>query len=66
MVTQREIKQQSEKYYVTPAIIDKDWVLGHLLNAFYSFGNLQGFENLEGLKRKKKFYHAKHKTSIRT
>lgn len=41
MVTQREIKQHSKKFNVTPATIEKDWVLGHLLNAFYSFDAIE-------------------------
>lgn len=39
MVSQKEIIRLSKQFDVAPEVIDKDWVLGHLLNAFYSVGN---------------------------
>ncbi len=63
MVTQREIKQQSEKYYVTPAIIDKDWVLGHLLNAIYSFENIKSCFVFKGGTCLKKCYFEDYRFS---
>ena len=36
MILKREITQKSEDWKVPPEIVDKDWVLGHFLSAFYS------------------------------
>ncbi|MFW6224693.1 MAG: nucleotidyl transferase AbiEii/AbiGii toxin family protein [Bacteroidota bacterium] len=41
MILQREIIQCSKKLGVPPATIDKDWVLGHVLNAMYSFDDIR-------------------------
>jgi len=38
-MTKREIEDISLEKHVSNATIDKDWVLGHLLNAFYATGN---------------------------
>jgi len=37
MITHKEILEHSRKYGIRAATIDKDWILGHFLNAFYSF-----------------------------
>lgn len=37
MITQREIIKLSEKHGVPTSTIDKDWVLGHFLNALFDF-----------------------------
>jgi predicted nucleotidyltransferase component of viral defense system len=37
MILQKEILQHKDKYNVPPDTIDKDWVLGHVLNAMYAF-----------------------------
>lgn len=39
MVSQREILQFSKQFDVPPSSIDKDWVLGHLLNSLFSFSD---------------------------
>ncbi len=39
MVSQKEIIRISKQFDIAPEVIDKDWVLGHLLNAFYSVDN---------------------------
>ncbi len=39
MVSQREILQLSKQFGVPPSSIDKDWVLGHLLNSLFSFND---------------------------
>src|SRR3972149_2876964 len=37
MIVQREIIEKSEKHEIPTSTVDKDWVLGHFLNAmFYS------------------------------
>jgi predicted nucleotidyltransferase component of viral defense system len=36
MILKREIAQKSEEWNVPPETVDKDWVLGHFLSAFYS------------------------------
>ena len=41
MILQKEIIQCREKLGVPPATIDKDWVLGHVLNAMYSFDDIR-------------------------
>lgn len=41
MIPQKEIITTSEKYGVPSRTIDKDWILGHLLNAMYSFEDVQ-------------------------
>lgn len=40
MILQREIIDIARKKLVKNATIDKDWVLGHFLNAFYSFEDI--------------------------
>jgi predicted nucleotidyltransferase component of viral defense system len=37
MIIQKELIEHSEKYEVPTSTIDKDWVLGHLLNAMFCF-----------------------------
>jgi len=37
MILQKEIFQHRNKFGVPPTTIDKDWILGHFLNAMYSF-----------------------------
>ena len=39
-MTKKEIENIAQKNLVSNATIDKDWVLGHLLNAFYSLSPL--------------------------
>ncbi|MCF8308389.1 MAG: nucleotidyl transferase AbiEii/AbiGii toxin family protein [Bacteroidales bacterium] len=41
MITQKEIIKASEYYDVPKSTIDKDWVLGHLLNALFSFDDIR-------------------------
>ena len=41
MILQKEIYTHRDKYNVPPSTIDKDWILGHLLNAMYSFREVQ-------------------------
>lgn len=40
MILQKEIFQHRNKFGVPPTTIDKDWVLGHFLNAMYSFSEI--------------------------
>lgn len=37
MIQQKEIYRHRDKYEVPPSTIDKDWVLGHFLNAMFQF-----------------------------
>lgn len=37
MILQKEIVKFAEENGVPKFTIDKDWVLGHFINAFYSF-----------------------------
>ncbi len=41
MIRQKEIFNISKDMGVLPRTIDKDWILGHLLNAMYSFEEVQ-------------------------
>lgn len=41
MITQREIIKIAEQKRVKTKTIDKDWVLGHFLNAMYSFDSVR-------------------------
>ncbi|HKK09912.1 MAG TPA: nucleotidyl transferase AbiEii/AbiGii toxin family protein [Bacteroidales bacterium] len=41
MITQKEIIEASQQYNVPKSAIDKDWVLGHLLNALFSFDDIR-------------------------
>jgi len=41
MISQREIEKLSEQLNVAKDIIDKDWVLGHFIDAVYSVSNLK-------------------------
>ncbi len=41
MITQKEIIKASEYHDVPKSTIDKDWVLGHLLNALFSFDDIR-------------------------
>ena len=63
MVSQREIVQRSKKHFVTPATIDKDWVLGHLLNAFYSFEDIKSCFVFKGGTCLKKCYFEDYRFS---
>ncbi len=45
-MNQREIENIAFIKHVSKSPIDKDWILGHILNAFYS-GNLQGLKKKE-------------------
>ncbi len=40
-MTQKELKYIATRKDILKATIDKDWVLGHLLNAFYSFEDIR-------------------------
>jgi len=37
MIIQRELIEYSEKHEVPTSTVDKDWVLGHFLNAMFFF-----------------------------
>jgi predicted nucleotidyltransferase component of viral defense system len=41
MITQKEIIEIAEQKRLQTKIIDKDWVLGHFLNAMYSFDDVR-------------------------
>lgn len=41
MISQREIEHLSEKLNLSKSTIDKDWVLGHFLDAIYSISELK-------------------------
>ena len=41
MVNQKEIQQIAQKLYIQPHTIDKDWVLGHFLNAMFDFEDVK-------------------------
>lgn len=41
MITQKEIIEASQQYDVPKSTVDKDWVLGHLLNALFSFDDIR-------------------------
>lgn len=41
MISQREIIKLNDRLGITRATIDKDWVLGHVLNAMYSFDEIR-------------------------
>ena len=42
MITQKEIFEHNTRFDVPPVTIDKDWVLGHVLNAVYEHPVLTG------------------------
>jgi len=48
MILQKEINENSVKFKVPPATIDKDWVLGHLLNGIVSFEELKNLLIFKG------------------
>lgn len=39
MILKKEISSKAEDWMVSPSTVEKDYVLGHFLNSFYSFGN---------------------------
>ena len=41
MIYQKEIYEIAEKYRVKTITVDKDWVLGHFLNAMFSFEDIR-------------------------
>jgi len=41
MITQKEIIKASQYHNVPKSTVDKDWVLGHLLNALFSFDEIR-------------------------
>ena len=41
MILQKEIYKNRDKHEVPPSTIDKDWILGHFLNAMYSIESVR-------------------------
>ncbi|MEA3497065.1 MAG: nucleotidyl transferase AbiEii/AbiGii toxin family protein [Bacteroidota bacterium] len=39
-MTYKEIQQIAKKLQMEEAVIDKDWILGHFLNAMFSFSDI--------------------------
>lgn len=50
-MTQKELKQIAEEKHVSIATVDKDWVLGHFLNAMYSFDQIKGISDFVNEKK---------------
>ncbi len=63
MVSQKKIREWSKQFNVAPEVIDKDWVLGHLLNAFYSFDENKSFFIFKGGTCLKKCYFKDYRFS---
>lgn len=48
MILQKELIEHRDKFGVPPVTIDKDWVLGHFLNALYLNNDVQKFFVFKG------------------
>ena len=58
MITQAELRKHAQQNGVPVATIDKDWMLGHFLNAMYSFEPVQrNFVFKGGTCLKKTYFH---------
>ncbi|HED38416.1 MAG TPA: nucleotidyl transferase AbiEii/AbiGii toxin family protein, partial [Ignavibacteria bacterium] len=62
-MTQNEIKHIAKQKDILKATIDKDWVLGHLLNAFYSFEDIRNSFVFKGGTCLKKCYFEDYRFS---
>ncbi len=62
-MTQNEIKHIAKQKDIIKATIDKDWVLGHLLNAFYSFEDIRNSFVFKGGTCLKKCYFEDYRFS---
>jgi predicted nucleotidyltransferase component of viral defense system len=62
-MTQKEIEHIALQKDILKAIIDKDWVLGHLLNAFYSFEDIKNCFVFKGGTCLKKCYFGDYRFS---
>ena len=63
MVSQKKIQKWAKQFNVAPGVIDKDWVLGHLLNAFYSFDDNKDLFVFKGGTCLKKCYFENYRFS---
>lgn len=63
MIKQAEIRKISEREKVTTPVIDKDWILGHLLAGIYSDDTLSGMLIFKGGTCLRKCYYSDYRFS---
>jgi len=57
-MTYKEIQQIAKDFNMDEAVIDKDWILGHFLNAMFSFSDItENFVFKGGTCLKKSYFH---------
>jgi len=58
MIIQKELYQISKRLKIQPSVLDKDWILGHFLNAMFSFDIVKNmFVFKGGTSLKKCYFH---------